>query len=154
MILENYHLTHIDMEHVLRKVLLIDYIRDGYALEFQNSCVKIVIGLVFLLIGPLTFSTNPEMYRFVAWIPPRAWGILFITLGISHLVSLFGKYKQTRKNILLIAGGIWVWFSSSLLFGSPASPVGYVYLVFSLSTFRCYLCIRFFKRFDLHDTSG
>jgi hypothetical protein len=143
-------LASISFSNFLRKVLLLDYIKDAQALEFQNSFIKIVIGLMFLVSNGTTFYAHSNLYNYVRWLHPHWWGFIFLACGVFHQYCLFKNKKQGRKNILWFAGVLWVSFASSLLLGDVRALSGYIYLIFAISSFRCYLAIQVFKRFDYH----
>lgn len=141
-------------ERFLYKILLLDWIKDDYALEFQNASIKIVVGTILFVLGPSAFDRYHETFMYVQWMDARLWGLLFMTVGGIHLYGLFNKKKLLRKNSLLAAGILWLWFGSSIWFANKYAFNPYIYFFFMLSSFRCYLCIQVFDRFRLHTTVG
>jgi hypothetical protein len=141
-------------ERFLYKILLLDYIKDDYALEFQNASIKIVVGSILFSLGPFAFDKYPETFQYVQWLDARFWGMLFILVGSVHLYGLFKRKRVLRKNVLLLAGTLWTWFGLSIWFANWMAFNPYIYFFFALSSFRCYLCIHVFKRFELHVTAG
>lgn len=141
-------------EHILYKILLLDYIKDDFALEFQNATIKITMGLLLFIVGPFVFEKNPSMFQNITYFDARIWGVILIALGSSHIYALLHKKKLMRKNILFVAGCLWLTLGASLVLSNPISFMPWMYIVFAFTSFRCYLCIQHFNRFQLHTTLG
>ncbi len=141
------------MERILHKLLLLDYIKDQYALEFQNSCIKIVVGFLLLTMGNIAFEKYAVIYKYVAIIDPVIWGLMFIAIGATHLYCLFYRKIKLRKNILWVAGVTWTTFGSSIIIADPNVFVGYIYMIIAITCFRCYICIQIFNRFNIDLTN-
>lgn len=141
-------------ERLLYKILLLDYIKDDYALEFQNASIKLVVGFLLFIIGPYIFPKYGDVYRYLNFFDARVWGLIFVTIGVVHIYALFNKKHSLRKNILLVAGVLWLWFGMLIFIGTSISFMPYIAAVFCFSSFRCYLCIQFFDRFEMEKTVG
>jgi len=141
------------IERLLYKILLLDYIKDDYALEFQNASIKMVVGWVLFIFGPHAFEKYPETFMYARWMDARIWALMFIFISSVHLYGLVKRKKLLRKNSLLAAGTLWLWFGISIWFANKTAFNPYIYFFFMLSSFRCYLCIQVFNRFKLHITT-
>ena len=77
---------------------------DG--LEWLLGTLKIVFG-GWLLMPFSTFATAPHLYHYAAQFPEKAWGALYLTLGILQWTAWQNVQHRARFWVGVLAAMLW-----------------------------------------------
>jgi MFS family permease len=129
----------------MKRVLMVLIAYDKHIIEIQNSILAITVGLVFivnyLLVNDI-YDRLADRYQYMDWLPGIVWGIVFLSTGIAHLLSIYTNWRYIRKQILLIKSSLWVFFAVSILSADHYAFSGYFYIIFAVVAFKSFLRIK------------
>lgn len=117
------------------------YMHGTQGVETQNALIIIGLGLWILSFD--MFDSCPHIYIVLLSVARQnTWGIVFMSIGVAHIVIIEHGTARLRKWTLLIQGALWVFLLYTAVISEWRSPGVPVYFVLALSAFRGFLCIR------------
>ena len=89
------------------------------------------------------FNTCPQVYWVMqSALTDRAWGAIFILVGMAQLIGLLIDNLTLRRSTLLVQGALWATLCCALVIGDWRAPGTPVFAVFSMAAFRGFLCLK------------
>jgi hypothetical protein len=111
------------------------------AVEMQGAVTIISLGAWMMFAG--MFASCPQVYWVMQGVlNEKLWGGIFMAVGLLQITVLTLGNIAMRKSVLLIKGALWTTLFVTVLYGDWRAPGVPLYLIFAVSAFRTYLCLR------------
>lgn len=113
---------------------------ERYEMEFIASTFSAIAGLMFFLNDDLFERFG--VWRYIAFLPEWAWGIIFLGLSLLHYALLWHGSPIWRKRSCILRASVWVFVGSCALMADPWLQTGYFFLLFATISLRNFIKIR------------
>jgi hypothetical protein len=110
-------------------------------METQDSILMLLFGVWLFFVD--RSADCPHSYKVLLSVARQEiWGIVFVSIGLTSLVTIEHGTMWLRKWILLVQSGLWVFIFCAAYISDWRAPSVPIYFILGISGFYSFLCLK------------